>query len=100
MLLLKNSNRADEAGWKERVIRAVEGEAGVSEAFRLRQGGIADEAVGPEVGDADFQRVGAFFHVIGNLHFVRHFPEGTDMLSVHNDFGQVVHFTKAQERSS
>lgn len=99
MLLLKNSNRADEAGRKERVIRAVEGEAGVSEAFRLRQGGIADEAVGPEVSDTDFQLIGSFFQIIRNFHFVRLFPEGTDILSVHNDFGYVLHVTQTQERT-
>ena len=72
----------------------VEREADIGETFRFRQSGITDEAVGPEVGDADFQGVGAFFQVIRYLHFIWHFPKGADTLSVDNDFGFVSYFCR------
>ena len=49
---------------------------------------IADEAVGPEIGDADLEVVVACVHGIGHIETEREFPEDAEVFAVDENLGQ------------
>lgn len=87
-------HRAQQAGSEERIAGLVERPGGVGDALLHAGLFVADQAVGPEVGDGYLQLVKAWFQGARDIDFERCPPKGAQFRAVEGDFRDVADSSK------
>lgn len=85
---MEEADGTEEAGGHERGFLRKGADIGAGDALVRGEGGIAYDAVGPEVGDGDLEGVGAGCEVVGDIGLEGWCPEGLDFLAVEFDGGE------------
>ena len=92
-------NRAEEAGWHQGGLARELADVGPGYALVSGQELVANDPVGPEVGDADDEHVPAGAGRAGQIHAPGRLPQDAEVLTVEDDFGQFMDLAEIKPES-